>query len=96
MATLGTEESGHCREVETREKVRTVHQKNGGCREVALIGGSTVIFLYTLRQIEFRSDDIINMKFVKLWDLLRYSERTTVKTPTHQKLTIRGKLSLRH
>ena len=58
--------------------------------------GSTVIFMYTLRQIEFRSDDVINMKVVKLWDLLRYSERTTFKTPTRQKLAIRGKLSLRH
>ena len=32
--------------------------------------------------IEFRSDDVIKMKFVKLWDLLTYSERTTSKTPT--------------
>ena len=40
------------------------------------------------------SDDAIKMKFVKLWDLLRYSERTTSKTPTRQKLAIRGKLSL--
>ena len=36
------------------------------------------------------------MKFVKLWDLLRYSERTTSKTPTRQKLAIRGRLSLRY
>ena len=43
--------------------------------------------------IEFRSDDVINMKFVKLWDLLWYSERTTSKTPTRQKLAIRGRLS---
>ena len=35
--------------------------------------------------IEYRSDDVIKMKFVKLWDLLRYSERTTSKTPTRQK-----------
>ena len=27
MATLGTEESGHCRQVETRVNVWTVHQK---------------------------------------------------------------------
>ena len=27
MATLGTEESGHCREVETRDNVWTVRQK---------------------------------------------------------------------
>ena len=46
--------------------------------------------------IEFRSDDVIKMKFVKLWDLLRYSERTTSKAPTRQKLAIRGKLSLRY
>ena len=46
--------------------------------------------------IEYRSDDVIKMKFVKLWDLLRYSERTTSKTPTRQKLAIRGKLSLRY
>ena len=47
-------------------------------------------------QKEYRSDDVIKMKFVKLWDLLRYSERTTSKTPTRQKLAIRGKLSLRY
>ena len=46
--------------------------------------------------IEYRSDDVIKMKFVKLWDLLRYSERTTSKTPTRQKLAIRAKLSLRY
>ena len=47
-------------------------------------------------KIEYRSDDVIKMKFVKLWDLLSYSERTTSKTPTRQKLAIRGKLSLRY
>ena len=47
-------------------------------------------------QKEYRSDDVIKMKFVKLWDLLRYSERTTSKAPTRQKLAIRGKLSLRY
>ena len=46
--------------------------------------------------IEYQSDDVIKMKFVKLWDLLRYSERTTSKTPTRQKLAIRAKLSLRY
>ena len=46
--------------------------------------------------IEYRSDDVIKMKFVKLWDLLSYSERTMSKTPTRQKLAIRGKLSLRY
>ena len=46
--------------------------------------------------IEYRSDDVIKMKFVKLWDLLSYSERTTSKTPTRQKLAIWGKLSLRY
>ena len=40
--------------------------------------------------IEYRSDDVIKMKFVKLWDLLRYSERTTSKTPTCQKLATGG------
>ena len=47
-------------------------------------------------EVEYRSDDVIKMKFAKLWDLLRYSERTTSKTPTRQKLAIRGKLSLRY
>ena len=44
-ATLGTEEGGHCREVETRVNVWTVHQKKGRCIEVAVIisrGGWTV------------------------------------------------------
>ena len=50
----------------------------------------------TYKGIEYRSDDVIKMKFVKLWDLLRYSERTTSKTPTRQKLAIQGKLSLRY
>ena len=35
-----------------------------------------------------------NIKFVKLWDLSRYSERTTSKRPTCQKWAFRGKLSL--
>ena len=48
------------------------------------------------KYIEYRSDDVIKMKFVKLWDLLSYSERTTSKTPIRQKLAIRGKLSLRY
>ena len=52
--------------------------------------------LQSLETIEYRSDDVIKMKFAKLWDLLRYSERTTSKTPTRQKLAIRGKLSLRY
>ena len=61
-----------------------------------------IMQIFTMRcdlkisQIEYRSDDVIKMKFVKLWDLLRYSERTTSKTPTRQKLAIRGKLSLRY
>ena len=46
--------------------------------------------------IEYKSDDVIKMKFVKLRDLLRYSERTTSKTPTRQKLAIRGQLFLRY
>ena len=37
-----------------------------------------------------------NIKFVKLWDLSRYSERTTSKMPTCQKLAyLWGKLFLR-
>ena len=39
-ATLGTEESGHCKEVyKTRVNVWTVHQKKllFGCREVAIV-----------------------------------------------------------
>jgi len=39
-ATFGTEESGCCREVETRVNVWTVHQKkkkNDCCREVAIV-----------------------------------------------------------
>ena len=65
-------------------RVRT-HEKNSG---------DAVRRLGTI--IEYRSDDGIKMKFVKLWDLLRYSERTTFKTPTRQKLAIRAKLSLRY
>ena len=42
MATLGTEGRGHCREVKTRVNVRTVSQKNGCWRQVAVSGGSTV------------------------------------------------------
>ena len=44
-ATLGTEKSGHCREVvvveaETTVNVRTVRlKKNGRCTEVAVMGG---------------------------------------------------------
>lgn len=43
-AILGTEESGHCREVETRVNVWTVHQKkNRRSREVAASEGLTVL-----------------------------------------------------
>ena len=34
--------------------------------------------------IEFKSDDVIKIKFVKLWDLSGYSKRTTSKNPTCQ------------
>ena len=34
---IGTEESSHCREVETRVNEWTVHQKNCHCREVAVV-----------------------------------------------------------
>ena len=40
--TLGTEEGGHCREVERKVNVWTVCLKNGRCREVAVSGGSVV------------------------------------------------------
>ena len=39
--------------------------------------------------------DVIKMKFLKLWDLSGYSERTMSKRPTCQKWAFRGKLSLR-
>ena len=48
-ATLGTEKSGHCREMvaveaETTVNVQTVRLKlSGRCREVAVIGGSSVV-----------------------------------------------------
>ena len=58
--------------------------------------GCLVLFSPHPPSIEYRSDDVIKMKFLKLWDLFRYSERTTSKTPTRQKLAIRGKLSLRY
>ena len=40
--------------------------------------------------------DVIENEIVKLWDLLRHSERKTSKTPTRQKLAIWGRLSLRY
>ena len=48
MATLGTEESKHCGEVaivETlkQERMYILSTKKGCCREVAVIGGSTVM-----------------------------------------------------
>ena len=46
--------------------------------------GGRLVIKPTRKQIEYRSDDVIKMKFVKLWDLLSYSERTTSKTPTRQ------------
>ena len=45
-ATLGTEESGHCRDVETRVNLWTVRQKNGHCREMAVSGASAVYYYY--------------------------------------------------
>ena len=45
MATLGTEASGRYREVETKVNVWTVRPKNGRCGEVAVSGGSTVLFM---------------------------------------------------
>ena len=44
----------------------------------------------------FLSDEIIQIKFVKLWDFSRYSKKKTPKRPTYQKLASQGKLSLRY
>ena len=44
MATLGTEKSDHCREVQTGVNVWTVSQKSGRCREVAVSGSSMVAY----------------------------------------------------
>ena len=58
-ATLGTEESGHCREVETKVNVWNVRQKNGHCREVAVAGGSTVHrILFTSHFYLYFSSDV--------------------------------------
>ena len=40
--------------------------------------------------------DVIKIKFVKLWDLSGYSERTTSKRPTCPKLALWSKLSLKY
>ena len=34
--------------------------------------------------IEFKSDDVVKLKFVNLWDLSGHSERTTSRRPTCQ------------
>ena len=44
----------------------------------------------------FLSDEIIQIKFVKLWDFSGYSKRKTPKRPTYQKLAFHGKLSPRY
>ena len=36
-------------------------------------------------KIEYESDDVLKMKFLKLWNLSGYSERTMSKRPTCQK-----------
>ena len=41
-ATLGTEENGHCREVETRVNVQADRQKSGHCRKAEVSEGLTV------------------------------------------------------
>ena len=46
--------------------------------------------------IEFESGDVIKIKFPKLRDLSEYSDRTTSKWSTSQKLGFRGKLSLKY
>ena len=45
--TLGTEKSGHCREVETRVNVWTVRQK-----KIAVVGGWSLVEKWSL--VEFR------------------------------------------
>jgi len=77
MATLGTEESGLCWEVETRVNVWTVHQKNGRVREVAISAGSTVHFItkdflnvtqsYTCEGIQMCSESSHNFQEIVLW-----------------------------
>ena len=47
------------------------------------------------RQNRVLKCDVIKMKFLKLWDLSGYSERTMSKRPTCQKWAFWGKLSLR-
>ena len=87
-----------------RTSIKTLTARVEGIEKSQSINRSQVIANNSLavsmtsseRTIEYQSDDVIKMKFVKLWDLLRYSERTTSKTPTRQKLAIRGKLSLRY
>ena len=46
--------------------------------------------------IEFHSDDVIIIKFVKVWDLSEYFERTTSERHTYKTLLLWGKLSWRH
>ena len=46
------------------------------------VGGNLTLFSCT---IEYLSDDVIKMNFLKLWDLPGYSERTMSKRPTCQK-----------
>ena len=42
-------------------------------------------------RIEFYSDDVIKIKFVKLWNWLKYFERTISERPTQPKLALWGK-----
>ena len=44
--------------------------------------------------MEFKSDDVMKITFLKLCDLLGYSERTTSERPTCQKCAFQGKLSV--
>ena len=50
----------------------------------------------TLSVMGFLSDEIIQIKFVKLWDFSGYSKRKTPKRLTYQKVAFQGKLSLRY
>ena len=49
---------------------------------------STYIFIFSKVLL---SDDVIKIKFIKLWDLSGYSEKTTSQRLTCQKLAFCGK-----
>ena len=100
MATLGTEESGHCWEVETRVNVWTVHQKNGRVREVAISAGLTVHFItkdflnvtqsYTCEGIQMFTESSHNFQeiIVVLWWKIFSCNAKWISTLTFAKLGI--------